>query len=166
MQADSFFRGCRHSDHHNKSNSAFKVTPYAFFPNEKVLGDKGTFDTSIYWHDDDHALAFFYNNDKKNSFGENTKHGITEIDFPSAYQNIIDAGFQNIVSLNHYPDPGDPDNIYHGNISFVSNFREILDERFPGMPKKEKLRQVCNCFAYAEKNFYTPHDLQSMFPEK
>lgn len=166
MQADSFFRGCRHSDHLNKSNSAFKVTPKAFIPVDRELSDNGTYDTSICWRDDDQALPFFYANDKKISGGENTKHGITEIDYPSAYQNIIDADFQNIVSLNHFPDPGDPANTYHGNISFVENYKELLAAKFTDMPPNQSLRLVCNCFAMAEKYFYTPHDLQCMFPEE
>ena len=165
MQADSFFRGCRHSDHHNKSNPAFKVTPKAFVPVDRKLSDNGTYDTSICWRDDDHALQFFYNNDKKISNGENTKHGISEIDSDAACRNIIDAGFQNIVSLNHHPDPGDPENIYHGNISFVENYKELLADKITDMPWKQSLRLVCNCFAMAEKSFYTPHDLQCMFPD-
>ena len=166
MQADSFFRGCRHSEHYKTSGSSFCVSPSAFFPNDKILSEYGTYDTSVCWRDDDQALQFFYTNDKKIADGENTKHGISEIDSAAACRNIIDAGFQNIVSINHYPDPGDPANIYHGNISFIANYKELLKERFPEMPKKERLRQIGNCFAMAEKSFYTPHDLQCMFPEE
>ena len=81
-------------------------------------------------------------------------------------RNVMDGDFQDIVSLNHDLDPGDPENHYHGNICFVKDFRFMLEVRFPELTKKGRLRLVCNRIAMAEKSFYTPHDLQCMFPEE
>lgn len=167
MAADSFYRGCRSSEHFIKvSETNFKVSPTAFFPDERFLSDKDTYDTSICWKDDDNALSFFYRNDKKKNEGNNIKHGISEIDSIKAMKNIVALHVQDIVTLNHFSDPGDSENVYHGNVSFDKYFRSKLEERFPDLKKKGRLRLVCDRIAMAEKDFYTPHDLQCMFPEE
>ena len=164
---DSFYRGCRSEEHLNKSTDASSIiSASAFFPDERNLSSNDTYDISICWKDDDGALSFFYHNDREKFNGNNTKSGISEIDYPIAFRNINDAGLSDLISFNHELDPGDPNNTYHGNISFHKDYLQILNERYGFMGKKARRRQICEHFSLAEKHFYTPHDLQCMFPDK
>lgn len=167
MLRDSFFRGCRADEHKNKSSDASSViSASAFYPDERQLSPKNTFDTSICWRDDDNALSFFYSNDRKKFQGNNTRSGISELDFSMVQRNLKDHDLLDIVSFNHDEDPTDKENTYHGNISFHRDYMIFLEQKFPDMGKKARKRQVCEQIALAEKSFYTPHDLQCLFPEK
>lgn len=167
MSENNFFRGCRAEEHQNKSTDASSIiSASAFYPDERKLSPNNTYDISICWQDDDGALSFFYHNDKKKYEGKNTQSGISELDCDLAKRNLQDLGLQDLISFNHEKDPGDPDNTYHGNICFRQDYLNLLQEKYPKMGKKARRRQICEQIAMAEKCFYTPHDLQCMFPEE